>query len=146
MFEARCVDYHVHHALVDEVLPLDGTHCAPDMPMAPPPWLSRIPAPLAHEQILNAIDIASYMGLLLLDYYVTAYATVGATAQLLVEYDARMASAVFVGWAQPIQLNDAYYKYYFCNVGVVGLYVFGSDTLAHSGHWCAHAWQLLTRR
>lgn len=131
LFEARCVDYHVRHALVDAVLPLDGTRCAPDMPMAAPSWWNRVPAPLAHEQRLDAIEIAPYIGLSPLDYYVTAYATVGTTEQLLAEYDARMASAGFVGWAQPIQLNDAYYKYYFSNDGVVGLYVFGSDTLAN---------------
>lgn len=130
LFEARCVDYHVQKALIDEVLPPDGTRCAPDLPMAPPSWWNRIPAPLDSEQRIDTTDIAPYIGLSPLDYYVTAYQTVGTAEQLLAEYDARMASAGFVGWAQPIQLNDAYYKYYFSNDGVIGLYVFGRDTLA----------------
>jgi pimeloyl-ACP methyl ester carboxylesterase len=130
LFESRCVDYLVQQALIDEILPHDGTRCSPDAPIAQPTWWERIPAPVAGEQVIDATDIAPYIGLSPLDYYITAYQTVGTTTQLLNEYDARLASAGFVGWAQPIQLNDAYYKYYFSNDGVIGLYVFGSDTLA----------------
>lgn len=130
LFEARCVDYLVKQALIDEILPYDGTHCAPDTPIAPPSWWTRIPSPLAHEQVIDDTNLASLLGLSPLDYYVTAYQTTGTTAQLLQEYDARLANAGFVGWGQPIMLNDASYKYYFSNDGIVGLYVFGSDTLA----------------
>lgn len=130
LFESRCVDYLVKQALIDEILPHDGTRCMPDTPLAPPSWWARIPAPLPHEQPVDSADIATLIGLSPLDYYVTAYHTIGSTAQLLQEYDRRLANAGFVGWGQPIQLNEAYYKYYFSNDGIIGLYVFGSDTLS----------------
>lgn len=140
LFESRCVDYLVKQALIDEILPHDGTRCMPDMPLAPPSWWARIPAPLPHEQLVDSADIASLIGLSPLDYYVTAYHTIGSTAQLLQEYDRRLANAGFVGWGQPVQLNDAYYKYYFSNDGIIGLYVFGSDTLSQP------QWALLRSR
>jgi hypothetical protein len=130
LFDARCVDELVKQALVDGILPYDGTNCAPDTPIAPPSWWTRIPPPLANEQIIDGTDLAALIGLSPLDYYVTAYQTTGTTAQLLQEYDGRLANAGFVGWQQPVVLNDASYKYYFSNDGIVGVYVFGSDTLA----------------
>jgi pimeloyl-ACP methyl ester carboxylesterase len=130
LFESRCVDYLVEQLLVDEILPYDGTQCAPDTPVAPPSWWMRIPAPLSHEQPIDSTDLAVLIGLSPLDYHMTAYQTTGTTAQLLQQYDGRLAHAGFVGWRQPVLLNDAAYKYYFSNDGIVGLYVFGSDTLA----------------